>query len=247
MLSLNNEGLRKRAAFCLGQLSVALNSKQLQSLIEYLIDRLRNNQLKKSDMLIQIQCIAQISRQVGNKLSSKFSDLYPLLAERAVNLLDINESRDLENQISEAALSAIENLIRKCPNEAQGQAKHIMKMSQTCLVYDPNYQYNDDDNDDVEMAEEGDGEGWGSDYYDEQADDDDDTAWKVRKSAIKVYGAYIASLPLTDCWRDIMQLLAQRFIERDDNVKIEILTVFRRLINQFLKQGETGSHQVFSP
>ena len=54
-------------------------------------------------------------------------------------------------------------------------------------AYDPNYQYNDDE-DDEEMKEDedDDGEGWGDeDFSDEgQPDDDDDTSWKVRRSMV---------------------------------------------------------------
>jgi len=79
---------------------------------------------------------------------------------------------------------------------------------------------NDDDMDD---------EGWGDDYdgEDEQIDADD-TAWKVRKSAVKVIDAVIISCPayLRDFWISYIQLLQSRFIERDDNVKCDILQTF---------------------
>lgn len=78
-------------------------------------------------------------------------------------------------------------------------------------------------------------EGWGSDYYDEEPDDDDDTAWKVRKSAIKIFNAFIACCPLTKYWRIIVEILSERFIERDDNVKCEILETFQLLIKTSLK------------
>ena len=44
--------------------------------------------------------------------------------------------------------------------------------------------------------DDGDGEGWGSEFYDDEQDDDDDTAWKVRKSAIKIIDAIIVSCPV---------------------------------------------------
>jgi hypothetical protein len=62
--------------------------------------------------------------------------------------------------------------------------------------------------------------------------DDDDTAWKVRKSAIKIIEAIIVSCPLQlkDFWFPFVNLLSSRFIERDNNVKCEILETFQTLV-----------------
>jgi len=75
-------------------------------------------------------------------------------------------------------------------------------------------------------------EGWGSDFYDDEQDDDDDTAWKVRKGAIKIIEAIVVSCPsqLRDFWKQYLNLLSSRFIERDDNVKSEILETFQVLL-----------------
>jgi hypothetical protein len=48
---------------------------------------------------------------VGGKLSSNFKILIPLLA----NLLTPDQSEDIANEINEASLNTIENMIRKCP------------------------------------------------------------------------------------------------------------------------------------
>jgi hypothetical protein len=64
-------------------------------------------------------------------------------------------------------------------------------------MYDPNYQYNDAEEEQMDsLMEDGEGEGWGSEFYDDEQDDDDDTAWKVRKSAIKIIDAIIISCPV---------------------------------------------------
>lgn len=49
----------------------------------------------------------------------------------------------MENEISEAALSSIENLIRKCSTEAKEYSETIIKLAKSCLYYDPNYSYNE--------------------------------------------------------------------------------------------------------
>lgn len=196
-------------------------------------------------MLVQIQCIAQISRSVGSKLNAYFKILFPILSQHARHL-DFNQSQDLENEISEAAQNSIENLIRKCSPEAKEFSAHILDLAKTCLVYDPNYQYNDDDGQDEQM-DDAENEGWGSDFYDDEQDDDDDTAWKVRKAAIKVFNAFISCCPLHEFWKDIVNRLSERFIERDDNVKCEILDTFQLLIKTSLKLDESvGNKKDFS-
>ena len=47
------------------------------------------------------------------------------------------------------------------------------------------------------MEDEEDAEGWGDDGYDDQIDvGDDDTAWKVRKAALRVIEGTILSCPM---------------------------------------------------
>lgn len=71
------------------------------------------------------------------------------------------------------------------------------------------------------------GEEWGDDGGD-QDQEDDDTAWKVRKSSIKIIEALVKSCPekIRDQWREYVTLLSNRFIERTDHVKVDILVSF---------------------
>lgn len=140
--------------------------------------------------------------------------------------MEDDQSIDIDNEISEASLIAIESLVRKCSGEARLVVEQIYKVTSERLTYDPNYQYNEDEEDD-EMQEDED-EGWGSDYIDDDQDDDDDTAWKVRKSSVKIIDAIISCCQgeLSNYWLQFADLLSKRFIERDDNVKLDILKTF---------------------
>lgn len=62
------------------------------------------------------------------------------------------------------------------------------------LEYDPNYTYGDDEN----MADAAEAEDWGSDFDVEEQEgmnDDDDSSWKVRRSALKIIEAVIKTRP----------------------------------------------------
>jgi len=100
------------------------------------------------------------------------------------------------------------------------------------MSYDPNYTY--DDNADTQMEDEEQEAGWGSDFEDENVgnEDDDDTSWKVRRSAIKTIEAIIASRPemLKTLYVRFAKPLVGRFKERDDNVKCNILEAFQQLL-----------------
>lgn len=72
--------------------------------------------------------------------------------------------------------------------------------------------------------------GWGSEFEDEEAihEEDDDTSWKVRRAAIKVIDAIISSRPelLRTMYQRYAKSLVNRFKERDNNVKCNILETF---------------------
>lgn len=72
----------------------------------------------KEDLLTHVQCVSQITRNVGNKLQDHFQELLPVL-RTFPSLLDEDQSVDLDNEISEECLIAISYLVRKCPGEAK--------------------------------------------------------------------------------------------------------------------------------
>ena len=155
--------------------------------------------------------------------------------------LNDEQSYDIDNEIAEASLITIENLIRKCPNEAKIKISEIYQLSSLGLIYDPNYQYNEDEDDDQDQDMDDTEDKWGdSDFDDINDDDDDDTAWKVRKGAIKLIDAIIVTCPmqLKEFWFKYLDLLQKRFMERDDNVKCEILETCQTLIKSSLKPDD---------
>jgi len=82
------------------------------------------------------------------------------------------------------------------------------------ITYDPNYNYDDDENgsitdDDVAMVLEEDGDDDENDEY----SDDDDMSWKIRRSAAKCLEAVIATRRelLADFYRTVSPALIARF------------------------------------
>lgn len=75
---------------------------------------------------------------MGNKLQKYFKTIVQQLSVFPAELED-NESVDIDNEICEACLIAIDSLIRKCSGEARQQIEPIYKMASERLCYDPNY------------------------------------------------------------------------------------------------------------
>ena len=141
--------------------------------------------------------------------------------------LQSEESIDEDNELAETALSTLEAIIRKCPLEVSGHIQGLLSTAFGLCEYDPNYVYNDES--DEEMKDEDEDEGWGDDDFSDGGDmpeDDDDTSWKVRRSAVQIIDAVVRTQPdkVKDIIATYIDKLIDRVKERIDDVKVEILT-----------------------
>lgn len=123
-------------------------------------------------------------------------------------------------------------MIKRCPGGFPKQTiSDLLKNALNLACYDPNYLYNEDDS---EMADAGDNDDWGSDFDDDQQnmEDDDDTSWKVRRGAFRIIQSIILTRPelRSDLIDNCTVKLADRFKERIDDVKCELLEAFRLLV-----------------
>ena len=87
--------------------------------------------------------------------------------------------------------------------------------------------------------------GWGSEFEEDVGgqDDDDDTSWKVRRSSIRVIDVIIGSRPelMKTLYSRYTKKLVDRFKERDDNVKCNILEAFQTLLKSTIIQESNQS------
>ena len=77
----------------------------------------------------------------------------------------------------------------KCGSEIAPHIPAIVELCLEYLTYDPNYNYEDGDDSDMECDDEND-EGEGTD---DEYSDDDDVSWKVRRAAAKCLEAVVVS------------------------------------------------------
>lgn len=106
------------------------------------------------------------------------------------------------------------------------------------VEYDPNYTYDDNE----EMKNEEEMEDWGSDFAEDEQEamhDDDDSSWKVRRSAVKIIDAIIKTRPefVKTIVNSYSLRLVGRFKERIDDVKVDLLDAFCALLSNSVESG----------
>jgi cullin-associated NEDD8-dissociated protein 1 len=88
----------------------------------------------------------------------------------------------------------------------------------------------DEDEDDVDMN----GDDEDDDFDDGEYSDDEDDSWKIRRSAAKllqsIFGTRLELL--LDFYDNAAGVLISKFNEREESVRVEVLTAFEVLLNQ---------------
>lgn len=119
----------------------------------------------------------------------------------------------------------------RCPREVTPHLGDIIKVCQDFVKYDPNYTY--DSEEDAEEEDEDDMDFSDEEYGDFGDDgDDDDTSWKVRRASLHVLSSIITSRSemLNDLYTTSAPLLISRFREREENVRLDVLSCFTELL-----------------
>jgi cullin-associated NEDD8-dissociated protein 1 len=246
--------IRKRASTALGNLVVVSSDVLLNAVIQVLLTRIQELQNSPKALLTSsssqeirtlIQTIGTISRNVGYRLSRYVNTIIPLFLEFCGTAKSEDEENDqvveLANELREYCFPGLESFLLRCSKETMVPfLPSILAKAIEFMKYDPNYMYDDEDADGNAMeTEEGGGEedeyGYEDDGYEEEeyhASDDDDSSWKVRKVATKVIIAIITfySEQLLSIQPTIGMILLQRFKEREENVRLDIIFAFMKLL-----------------
>ena len=132
--------------------------------------------------------------------------------------------------------------------EFQAYTDIIIATSLKYLCYDPNYSYDNDDDEsmliDTGNTDDEDEEDEDDEYND--LSDDDDVSWKVRRASAKVLESLVASKPHTAVQfynENRAALLVSRFKEREESVKDDIFQTFVVLLRQtkmYINSSVTG-------
>ncbi|KAI6242062.1 hypothetical protein M3Y99_00283300 [Aphelenchoides fujianensis] len=224
-LERERQALRKRAIVVLGILVESVDEPAFEAIVDRLLAQLK--QKASTDTTRAYVLAAATVVKANPRLYSKRLDEF-------VELL-IEYARNNDDELKEACLHAFETFIARCNREIIPHLKAIVDVCTELIKYDPNYEYDDEDEengDDADEMEVDDAENEESDV--EAYSDDDDMSWKVRRAAAKCFEALISSRSeqLVDHYSFIAPLLLSRFKEREESVKADIFRAYEALLKQ---------------
>lgn len=205
--------VRKRASVAIGYLVTTVSTQLFEELIAHVME-----ELLTPDKYVQsyITCINVISRHAGHRFGDKLKVIVPKVAEFAYSAGENDELR-------EAAIQVLESCILWCPGEMQEYTGQVTSMALQFICYDPNYNYDAEDEDDVYDDEE-----------DEEYSDDEDMSWKVRRACAKCLAAIVQARPelLQDMYVNVSPVLISRFKEREESVRLDIFHTYSCILAQ---------------
>lgn len=246
---------KKRAVVATSILAVYLKDDELSRFVSQLIESLRNPHLTLVSRRLYITILGSLARSIPSRFGPYLKTLAPFVLaavsqdELDAQQADIEEAGDTDPEVEdvrEAALVALEGFLSSCGSEMRTYTPETIGAALRYLRYDPNY--NDDEDDDEEMEDEDEEDAFDDDDdFEAEAgfdDDDDDSSWKVRRCAAKLLYTLISTRASGDLLEDgtlysqVAPVLVQRFNERVENVRLEIIATTSSLIR---KTGE-GVH-----
>ncbi|KAK9718909.1 TATA-binding protein interacting (TIP20) [Popillia japonica] len=218
------QAVRKRTIAACSNLVLSCNNTCYCSLIEHLYRGL-SGKASNTQKRTYIQCIAAVCRQSGHRFG-----------EHIENFVEkINEySGEEDDELREFCLQAFESFVNRCPKEITKYIPSIVELCLQYMTYDPNYNYDDEDEDNEDRCMESiEGEDDDEEENDEYSDDDD-MSWKVRRAAAKCLEAVISSRIefLAEFYKTLSSALIARFKEREENVKSDIFYAYIALLKQ---------------
>lgn len=243
--------VKKRAVQALAMLSVYLTEGHLESVVERISTGLSSPNLSQVTRKLYIYLLGSMARSIPGRFSTHINRTLPFILhalaedELQEHLERVSDGEDLGNEFNdtrEAALVALESFLASCPQDTKDFTDEMIKGCLRYLKYDPNYATNDDDDED--MDDEGDDELDMDDEFEEDdgfEDGDDDASWKVRRCAAKALYTLIATRGSGDLlengvlYRDAAEPLIKRIDEREENVRLEVISAFALLVR---KTGE---------
>ncbi|KUJ21729.1 cullin binding protein-like protein CanA [Mollisia scopiformis] len=246
--------VKKRAVVAVSLLAMYLTDDGLSSFVSQLIESLRNSHLTLVQRRLYITILGSMARSISARFGPYLKTLAPFvlaalsqeeLTEQLENSAEDGEPDPETDDVREAALVALDGFLSSCGNEMRSYTEETIGALLRFLKYDPNY--NDDDDEEMggTQPEEDDMDEFGDDDdFEAEAgfdDDDDDASWKVRRCAAKALYTLISTRASGDLLDDgtlymqVAPVLVQRFNEREENVRLEVISTMALLVR---KTGE---------
>ena len=237
---------KKRAIHALSILARYSSDLSFSNLVSHIIESLGQPHLTNTQKKMYVNILTSLARSIperfGHYLRQLGQFVFSIVAQEELDAqMEYDEDGNGQDQevdsVRESALLALEAFVSGCPINMRFYTNEVIDSGLRFLTYDPNY----NDESDEEMEEDED-DGMGSDdefdVDDAFDDEDDDPSWKLRRASAKVLRALIESKTNSDMLEDgtfyskIAPALVNRFKDRDQNARLEIIETMSLLISK---------------
>uniref|UniRef100_A0A914C839 TATA-binding protein interacting (TIP20) domain-containing protein n=1 Tax=Acrobeloides nanus TaxID=290746 RepID=A0A914C839_9BILA len=225
----DRQALRKRATTALSFLMDVVDNERYDRVVKRILSACDVNTHKVGYLRTYVLITSAICRAS----SPRFAHFLPQFVPKFIRFCEDND----DDELREACLQAFETFIFRCTKDMNSFLDDIVKATSAFLTHDPNYSYDDIDENSIEN-----GSTMETDSADEEDDDadqdeysdDDDMSWKVRRAAAKCIEAIVTYRTdrLVENYSTLGTLLISRFKEREDNVKHDIFQAYIALLKQ---------------
>lgn len=182
----------------------------------------------------------------------------PMDTDEAMAGMGEDAAAAMQIELRESCFAGFESFVLRCPALIRPHLDQIVYSALSYMRYDPNYTYDDDDDDAEDDEEEEEMEEEEEDEYsteDDMSDEDDDNNWKVRRGAIRTLTAVVeatkhdpSKLWIDEfAWRQnsekkttVAGALVNRFKEREENCRVDIIECFTRLLSYTVSASSAG-------
>lgn len=252
--------IKKKAVVAISLLAIHLPDRLLSNLLANVTENFRSPTLTLSRRRLYFNVVGSFSKLVPHRLGPHLKTLAPfILSALSSSEFERYEQDAAEDgapnpdvdEVREAALVALEGFLSSCVKHMVPFTAEAIDSSVRFVGYDPMTTTNEDDeemsgtqDDDEEVNDDN-----GDDAFNDEEDfeeegalsDDDDSSWKIRRCAVKILYALISTRSNGDLlengilYEKIAPVLVNRFKEREENVRLEVLTTMSSLVR---KTGE---------
>ncbi|KAJ2231246.1 hypothetical protein IWW45_005533 [Coemansia sp. RSA 485] len=219
--------VRRRAIEALGKFVVNTPGKRSEQALDTIFKRYQTSD-SEEDSGVLLRVLVTIIRQSSQRVES----LVPVIVDTELKIVDESER---ERRV--VSLVAFETIIRHCLKYAQERRDEIYDAAVRALKYDPNYNYDTEDEEGDDVMDTGSEDGldeFGDDFDEDIYEDDEDDSWDIRLNGVKLLSAFIKSglyTPDEMVGRIGVELISC-FKEREDIVRAEILLAYATILDQ---------------
>ena len=151
------EVIKKRASICLGSLSTVISDELLDLMVKIILQQINKAETEKYPghllaIRTYIHSIGMVSRCVGRRLRNHLVVMIPLFLRFCGRPADQEEDNEEFDEMVENCFSGVTSFVTSCPpRDVSPYLASILEVAVQFLSYDPNFCFNDDDEDGGDM------------------------------------------------------------------------------------------------